>query len=229
MRSDICIQFRSLIAPASLAAAIAVMVFAAQPDLRAQTHGTASTSSSSTANTSSTNTGSSNASTDGNSLNQQPDGSGYTITGQDMMDKAFVRRTIARSRLAVQMGQMALQKSTNESVRKIAEMVIRDRGHLDDTFTTLAKSMNVPVSDLPGKDQADVIARLDKLSGPEFDSSYLKVTLDYQKEMDEAFHREGSYAANNDLKNITSHVAPILHAHRERVEQLAQASTMASK
>ncbi len=160
--------------------------------------------------------------------NQQPDSSGYTLTGQDMVDKAFLRRTILRGNLAIKLGQMATERSSNDSVKKIAAMSVRDHTHLNDALTSLAKAMHVDLVG-PTRSQTEILDRLEKLSGTEFDNEYIKVVLGFQKDSDESFHREASYAANVDLKTIATHAAPILHAHRLRIEQWAGSVNVAEK
>jgi len=167
------------------------------------------------------------ASTSGSSAS--PDSGGVTLAGQDMIDKAFIRRTVARGAISLQLGQMALDKSSSDVVKKIAALVMRDRSHLNDAFISLAKTMNLDLQQTPTKGQTGIVSSFEKLTGPDFDAAYLKFVLSYQKDMDDDFHREANYAANPKLKEIAAHASPILHTHRERLEQLAQVLTTAQK
>jgi putative membrane protein len=146
-----------------------------------------------------------------------------------MVDKAFVRRTVMQGRTSIHIAQIALDRSSSDAVKKIANLVIHDRMRLNEAFTSLAKNMGVELPDEAGKNQTETVSKLEKLNGADFDNAYLKLVLDSQKDMDEAFGREANYAANPDLKAIATRAAPVLHKHRENVEKVAQGELASNK
>jgi putative membrane protein len=171
----------------------------------------------------------STAPTESSMTDTEPNASGASLVGQDMVDKAFVISTFQRGLLSIQLGQIAMTKSSDAQIKKIAHMIVNDRTRLNAAFSNVAQAMEILLPDSPTKKQTEQITRLQALDEPTFDKEFMKVILDAQKDTDEAFQREADHAADADLKSMATQVSPVLHRHREYLENLAQNSTVAQK
>lgn len=151
-----------------------------------------------------------------------------TSSGQDpngpaaMMDKAFVREALQGGMAEVQMGQLALQKSSNPDVKQFAQKMVDDHTKLGDAMKQVAQQMSVkPPDSLSGKDKSTV-AKLTALSGNEFDKAYIKDMVKDHKQDEKAFKQEAQNTSNPALKDLVSQGGQMIDQHLQMIEQIAQ-------
>src|ERR1700761_1381092 len=112
----------------------------------------------------------------------QATGQGTDPTSQ-MMDKAFVRDALQGGMAEVELGKIALQKSNNPDVKQFAQKMVDDHTKIGDVMKQIAQKMDVKVPDSPsGKDKSN-IAKMQALSGDDFDKAYIKdMVKDHEKD-----------------------------------------------
>jgi len=139
-----------------------------------------------------------------------------------MMDKAFVRQALQGGMAEVQLGQLALQKSTNPDVKQFAQKMVDDHTKLGDAMKQLAQQMNVkPPDSLSGKDKSTV-AKLSALNGDEFDKAYIKDMVKDHKQDEKEFKQEAENASNPALQSLASQGGQMISQHLQMIEQIAQ-------
>lgn len=148
--------------------------------------------------------------------NQDPNGPAA------MMDKAFVREALQGGMAEVQMGQLALQKSSNPDVKQFAQKMVDDHTKLGDAMKQVAQQMNVkPPSSLSGKDKSTV-SKLSSLNGDEFDKAYIQNMVKDHKQDEKAFKQEAENTSNPALKSLVSQGGQMIDQHLQMIEQIAQ-------
>lgn len=148
--------------------------------------------------------------------NQDPNGPAA------MMDKAFVRQALQGGMAEVQLGQLALQKSSNPDVKQFAQKMVDDHTKLGDALKQVAQQMNVKQPDsLSGKDKS-TIAKMNALNGDEFDKAYIKNMLKDHKQDDKEFKQEANNTSNPALKDLVSKGGQMIDQHLQMIEQIAQ-------
>lgn len=148
--------------------------------------------------------------------NQDPNGTAA------MMDKVFVRQALQGGMAQIQLGQLAVQKSSNPDVKQFAQKMVDEHTKLGDAMNQLAKQMNVkPSKGLSGKDKS-TIAKLSALSGDEFDKAYIKDMLKDHRQDEKDFKQEAENASNPDLKSLASQGEQMISQHLQMIEQIAQ-------
>ncbi len=146
--------------------------------------------------------------------------------GQDpssqMMDKAFVRDALQGGMAEVQLGQLALQKSSNSDVKQFAQRMVDDHTKLGDEMKQVAQQMSVkPPDSISGKDKS-TIAKLQALNGDAFDKAYIKdMVKDHQKDQKE-FKQEAQNASNPALKQVAAQGEQGGSQHLQMMQQIAQ-------
>jgi putative membrane protein len=136
-------------------------------------------------------------------------------------DKMFVSRTLQSDMAQVQFGQLALQKTKNEQVKQLAQKMIVDHSELGDKIKAFAKQLGVEIpTQLSKKDKA-TMAKLQELSGSEYDQAYIKeMVKDHKKYLSE-IQMEGSTGQDEAVKNASSQISQVIAQHLQMIQQIA--------
>jgi putative membrane protein len=139
----------------------------------------------------------------------------------DAMDRHFIRKAGEGGLAEVQLGQLATQKAQSDEVKKFGQRMVDDHSKANDQLKQLAQSKGVTLpTDLSAKDQATK-ARLEKLSGEQFDRAYMKdMVRDHTKDVSE-FRKESNQAKDPDVKNFASQTLPTLEDHLKEARSIA--------
>ena len=143
---------------------------------------------------------------------------------QGSRDRLFLHGAAEGGMAEVQLAQLALQKSSNDDVKKFAQKMVDDHTALNDSLAPFAKSMGAkPPKKLAKGDQTE-LAKLSGLSGRDFDKEYLAYMVkDHRKDLAD-FHQEAQTASTPDLKAAVAKGEATVHEHLDMVQKLAQAN-----
>lgn len=140
-----------------------------------------------------------------------------------MADQQFVRQMFNSDAVEVQLGQMAQEKSQSDDVKQFGEKMVVNRKRLDDQLTQLAKRLDVRPPDGPDKKGRQEIAKLQTLSGPQFDQEYIR-TVEKAHEKDvKSFNQAAQTAQDASLQRTAQVDAPVIQQHLKAIQQIAQA------
>ena len=151
-----------------------------------------------------------------------------TGNGQ-MMDKMFARKALQGGMAEVQLGQLALQKSSNDDVKQFAQKMVDDHTKLGDQLKPIAQQMNVKIPDSPSKKDQATMAKLQALNGDAFDKAYIKDMVKDHKMDQQEFKQEAANGTNPDLKQAASQGEQVITEHLQMIEQIASKNNVASK
>jgi len=119
----------------------------------------------------------------------------------------------------IDLGNLALKKSSNPDVRTFADMMVRDHGAARKLGRDLARKLHVTPTP-PGKDFAlykdhvATLAKLNGLSGAAFDKAYIAHEVWYHQAVIDAVTKTLLPATKNaELKDLEVKVAPNFQAH----------------
>lgn len=120
--------------------------------------------------------------------------------GASFSDQSFVRSIFESDAAEVQLGQMAQQKSPSPDVKALGQRMVLNRTKLDEQLKPIADKLSVEKPKEPSKKDRQEIAKLEELSGPQFDEEYLKaVAKDNQKNVKD-FQSEAQTAQDPALQ-----------------------------
>ncbi len=148
--------------------------------------------------------------------NQDPTGSAA------MMDKAFVHQALQGGMAQIQLGQLALQKSSNPDVKEFAQKMVDDHTKLGDAMKQLAQQMKVKPPNSPSGKDKSTIAKLNALNGDAFDKAYIQDMVKDHKQDEKDFKQEAENASNPALKSLASQGSQMIDQHLQMIEQIAQ-------
>ncbi|WP_348264053.1 DUF4142 domain-containing protein [Telmatobacter sp. DSM 110680] len=145
-------------------------------------------------------------------------------TSQDFAEKAFVSKALEGGEAEVQLGQLAQDKSQSNDVKQFAQKMVNDHSQMADKWLKpVAKQLEVPEPKGPSKKDKKEIAKLQGLSGADFDREYITMMVkDHQQDLKE-FKNEADAAQDQNVKQIAQQGSNIIAKHLQLIEQIAKA------
>lgn len=128
-------------------------------------------------------------------------------------DSSFIREALAGNLQEVRLGKLAEQKATNPAVKQFAQRMVTDHTTMGNQWTALAASNGLPLK--PGADPAQEAeaARLEQLSGAEFDRAYMTSMIQDHRHDVEIFQSQGPSANSADARQLAASGLPTLQQH----------------
>ena len=141
---------------------------------------------------------------------------------QKVDDRKFLNDAALGGLTEVELGKLAVQKSSDDKVKEFGQKMVDDHTKANDQLKEVASKDNIPVPDsLDSKHQAR-IDKLSKLSGPQFDKAYLKDQVkDHETDVRE-FTNEAQNGTDPNVKSFASATVPTLQQHLDLVKGLAK-------
>ena len=160
---------------------------------------------------------------------QQEMGGANAMNAGPAMDKEFVKKAMEGNMAEVQMGQLALQKSSDDQVKQFAQRMVDDHGKMLDQLKPAAQAMGVKVPDGPSKGAMKNMDKMKGLSGDAFDQAYIKdMVKDHKKDSSE-FKQEAQSTQNPQLKQLVTEASQTIDSHLQQIQQIAQAKGTSQK
>ena len=149
-------------------------------------------------------------------------------TSQDFAEKAFVSKALEGGEAEVQLGQLAQEKSQSSDVKQFAQKMVNDHSQMADKWLKpVAKQLDVSEPKGPSKKDKKEIARLQGLSGADFDREYITMMVkDHQQDLKE-FRNEADAAQDQNVKQIAQQGSKIIEQHLQLIEQIAKTHNVA--
>ncbi len=141
------------------------------------------------------------------------------VTGGDL---AFMNDAAPGSVAEVELGKMAAGKSQNAEVKAFGQKMVEDHTKAGDELKQLAaqKKVVLPTDVMPAHKQ--VMDKLSKLSGADFDKEYVKAMVEAHEKDVAAFENVSKTAADADVKAFATKTLPTLKMHLEMIKGMAE-------
>jgi putative membrane protein len=128
-------------------------------------------------------------------------------------DDTFVTKAAKGGMAEVELGKLAADKASSDTVKKFGQRMVDDHGKANDELKTLAQSKNITLPSEIGPGEKALRDRLMKLSGPAFDRAYMKAMVDdHVKDVNE-FRMESKSGKDADVKAWAAKTLPTLEEH----------------
>jgi putative membrane protein len=168
----------------------------------------------------------------GQNPNMNPQMSGMQTPGQPSpADRMFVKTAMQGSMAEVQLGQLTLQKTSNDQVKQFAQHMIDDHTKLNEQMKPVAQQLGVEIPTQVSKKDKTVMNKLQALSGPAYDQAYIKdMVKDHKQDLSE-FQMEASSGQDQATKDAATQGSRVIAQHLQMAQQMAkdQSVTVASK
>ena len=154
----------------------------------------------------------------GSSAQGSPTTSGTTSMG----DQVFVSSVLESDAAQEQLGQLAQQKSESPDVKQLAQSMAENRTKLDDQLKPLADKFDVHKPSKPSKKVRQELAKLETLSGPQFDEEYIRTVAKDNERVVKDFNSEAQTSQDPTLQLAAKQDATALAQHQQALEKIAE-------
>jgi putative membrane protein len=140
-----------------------------------------------------------------------------------LADRDFVKKALQGGDVEVQLGQLAQQKSQSDDVKEFAQKMVSDHTQMgDQLMKPLAKQIHADIPKGLSKKDKQLVAKLETLSGPQFDEEYIKAMVKGHKDDLKEFKSEEESTQNPNVKQAVQQGEAVISKHLQLIEQIAQ-------
>jgi len=142
-------------------------------------------------------------------------------------DTTFVRMAFLGNRKEILLGELGTKHATTTDVKGFARKMVKDHTKALEDLTKAAEGAKI---DLPEKKvKVAEAARLEKLTGKEFDAAFMRLMVaDHEKSL--ALHERGSKDLKNDgLRKYAENSVPVVREHLKMARRISDAHNGKSK
>jgi putative membrane protein len=143
------------------------------------------------------------------------------MTGQQMLDKQFLRAAAEGGMADVKLGMLAVQKG-GPDVKELAQRMVDDHTSINRDMASVADSVGVMLPKKMGKDEEAEYDKLNGLSGKDFDAEYLSYMAKVHYQELHNFHMEASVASDPELQSEVVKAMMMMHEHLGMIAKLAK-------
>lgn len=136
-------------------------------------------------------------------------------------DSVFLQHAAGDGLAEVQLGQMALDKSSGTQVKQLAQRIVDDNTRSNGQLKALARNKQITLPTSASADALKEIAKLQTKNGSAFDQAWSKATVKDHQAAVKLFTREGTQTKDPDLHQFTQATLPMLQAHLKSAQELA--------
>jgi len=120
----------------------------------------------------------------------------------------------------VELGKLALQKSSNAQVKEFATMMVNDHGKANTELMEIAAAKNITLPSTVDDDHKKKMDDLSKKSGSDFDKAYVDAMVDGHKSTLKLMEDESKDGADAELKAFATKTAPVVQTHLTMINKI---------
>jgi putative membrane protein len=143
------------------------------------------------------------------------------VTDKIPTDQEFLAKALEGNILEVQLGEKARDKTSNDRVKKFAQRMIDDHSKARQELMDIAKDMKIGIVAGLSKEHRDLLLRLTKADGADFDRAYMNhMVEDHEKDVAE-FESYAKNGKNDRLRQFARKTLPTLREHLKMARDVA--------
>ncbi len=150
----------------------------------------------------------------------EKDSDGDLINGLNETDQNFTAAAARSNTAEIQLSQLALDNTINDTIRAYAQMMIDQHQMAQDELDSIASSVHFDIPHDVDQAHLDLKARLDTLNGYSFDTAFLNSQLVDHMATINLLQNQTTAGENAGLKNYASKYLPIVQGHRSMADSI---------
>ena len=136
-------------------------------------------------------------------------------------EKKFLSEAAVGGQYELALAQLATANASDSSVKSYAAMLVSDHTMANQKLQLLAQRRNVVLPTTLPADKQQVIDRLTKLTGPEFDRQFIQIVGLHDHKTDIGlFEKASREAKDSEVREFASSTLPTLRAHLSAAQNL---------
>ena len=138
-----------------------------------------------------------------------------------LADDYFVLRAYSDGLAVAAKSKLAAEKAIEPEVKAFASKLAKHHSECNDKLAELAGKKAITLPKGTDAVHAAILARLEKLSGSDFDKAYLMSMIGAHEEAIQLFGREAHHGRDEEVKDQAREAMPTLWAHTKMAFELA--------
>lgn len=146
-----------------------------------------------------------------------------TTTEQQQLseaDRNFAQEATVANMAEVELGQMAVDKASNEQVSEYGQRMIDDHGMAQDQLEQIAQDKDIQLSTEMPEDKQQMRDQLQDLSEAEFDRAYIDHMVTDHEQAIELFQNQADNGQDQELQQYAEQTLPTLQEHLDQAKQI---------
>ncbi|HEX3472066.1 MAG TPA: DUF4142 domain-containing protein [Silvibacterium sp.] len=149
-----------------------------------------------------------------------------TAASSGMQDKAFVRSALEGGMAEVQLGQLAAEKGSSDDVKQFGQQMVADHTKMGDQMKQVAQQLGVTPPASVSKKDKELMAKLQNLSGPQFDNAYIVAMVKDHKKDAEDFKTEAQQSQNPAVQQVAQQGEQVIDQHLQLIDKIAESHNL---
>ncbi|QNN44670.1 DUF4142 domain-containing protein [Pedobacter roseus] len=138
----------------------------------------------------------------------------------DDADAKFTTQAAVGGMAEVELGKLALEKSSNAQVKEFATMMVKDHGMANAELMAIAKQKNITLPSTVDDEHKKKMEDLSKKTGSDFDKAYVDAMVDGHKSTLKLMEDESKDGKDADLKAFATKTAPTVQSHLVMINKI---------
>ena len=126
----------------------------------------------------------------------------------------------------VQLGQLASEKGSSDDVKQFGQQMMTDHTKLGDQMKQVALQFGVTPPTSMSKKDKELMAKLQGLSGTQFDNAYIVAMVKDHKKDAEDFKAEAQQTQNPALQQVTRQGEQVIDQHLQMIDKIAESHNL---
>ena len=143
-----------------------------------------------------------------------------TVSTVPPADKEFASKAGEASLAEIQMGQLALQKSSSAEVKTFAQRMITDHTAAGEKLKPIATAKGLALPTEISGDAKAAYDHLSSLTGAEFDKAYATHMVEDHQKAETLFSTEAASGGDSDLRGFAAETLPAIQEHLKLAKKL---------
>ncbi|MDQ3712044.1 MAG: DUF4142 domain-containing protein [Acidobacteriota bacterium] len=128
-------------------------------------------------------------------------------------DSKFMMMAATSDMNEITLSNQALSKSSNEDVKKLAQMMVDDHTKASEELKPIAMSKSVMLPTDADAKHKSALEKMSGMSGTEFDMAYLKMMVKDHEKAVSMFQKEANNGKDAEAKAFAAKTLPVLQGH----------------
>jgi putative membrane protein len=135
-------------------------------------------------------------------------------------DLPFLREAAGVNLMEIRLGQLAQSKASNAAVKQFGQRMVNDHTRLEQDLSSMVSANGIALNPTLTPAQSDNIARLQNLSGPQFDQAYMSMMIQGHQTDVAQFDTQSRNADSPQVREFAARSLPILQQHLSLAQQV---------
>jgi putative membrane protein len=136
-------------------------------------------------------------------------------------DEVFVMKAYCEGMAEVAKSKLACERATQPAIKAFAEQMVRDHTECNNKIAEVARKKGVPLSAAPSAVHTVALTRLAKMSGSDFDKTYLMAQMCAHVDAIRLFEHESCKGEDSEIKELAVKALPKLQEHAKEAFDIA--------